>query len=258
MKPNLKPPLLLFTLLLSLFAAQLFGQNTNKINKNTKEKPTYRYVLKGYLSYFQEQKQILTIDHFGRQYYDFEKSAHVLPMFGFSKLRANGSFYEMSLTQLNLAKQDVFILRGIRDTFNGSLISTPLQGAKSHLAHIGTRFEWNFPIFKEYMDNIQPFIGGSIDPSVLFKDITPYTIAAFPTRIFEVCNSFSIIPRAVISLSEHWLLDIHLPFSVFTTAYSYNYEGNPILPTYARSTSRFENKFSPNIWSIRLGVGYRI
>jgi hypothetical protein len=250
MKSNFKPPKWLSIIALTIFAAQLFGQNTNKT------KPIYRFGLKAYLNVSHENKFDSYTDaaHY-RTTVTTQKSTDVFPTFGFSKNRKKGRFYEISFTHFNFTHDDALTLHRI-DTLN--VITIPSRGAKSNTAYVGMRYEWSFPVFYEKLGIFQPYIGLSTDPSVFFKDIEPYSTATFPSRAFEARNTISIIPRAIVSLSSRLFLDFNVPISVFSMAATYNYTENPILPIYARTRTDFTAKYFPSQFNIRLGLGYRI
>ena len=250
MNTYFKPPKWLFLLTLSLFAAQLFGQNTNKT------KPVYRFGVKAYLNVSHENKyDRYTDDLLYRTTVTTQKSTDVFPTFGFSKNKKKGRFYEISFTHFSFKHDDALTQHWL-DTVNMTQI--PSRGAKSNTAYVGMRYEWNFPVFYEKMGRFQPYIGVSTDPSVFFENIEPYTTATFPSIVFEARNTISVIPRAVANLSSRLFLDLNMPISVFSVAATYSYYGNPILPTYARSGTDFTTKFFTPQFNIRLGLGYRI
>ena len=198
MKTNFKPPKWLSLITLTFFAAQLIGQNTNKI------KPVYRFGLKAYLNVSHEKKYDKFTD--AQQYrttVTTQKSTDVFPTIGFLKNKKKGRFYEISFTHLNFRKNDELIIHHI-DTLN---ITIPSRGAKSNTAHIGMQYEWNLPIFYEKLGRFQPYIGVSTDPSVFYQNIVPYTSATFPSIAVEARNTFSIIPRAIANISSRLFLD---------------------------------------------------
>lgn len=259
MKPLFRPPNWLFTLVLTLFAAQLFGQNT----KNSK--PVYRYALKAYLNVSHEKKseKITNID--GNIITTNQNETSFLPTVGFLKQKKNGRFTEISLTHFSFSHEntstDVTLLF-VRDSLGNLVPATGLQipsrGSNTQKAQIGMRYEWNFPIFKDYSDIIQPFIAVSTDPAVFFQSIVPYTTASWPTIFFELRNTFSIIPKVAFNLSPRLFLDVQCPISVFSVSGTYQYEGNPILPTYARENFTFSSQLFPKVFNFRIGVGYKI
>lgn len=259
MKSLFRPPNWLFIFVLTLFAAQLFGQNI----KNSK--PVYRYALKAYLNVSHEQKSEKITNLDGNIITTNQSETSFLPTVGFLKQKKNGRFNEISLTHLsfsnNNSSTDVELLF-VRDSLGNLVPATNLQipwrGSKTAKAQIGMRYEWNFPIFKDYSDIIQPFIAVSTDPSVFFQSIVPYTTAAWSTKSFELRNTFSIIPKVAFNLSPRLFLDVQFPISVFSMAGIYQYEGNPILPTYARENFTFSSQLFPKVFNFRVGVGYKI
>jgi hypothetical protein len=266
MKTYFKPPKWLVINFLILLAAQLIGQNTNKINKKT---PDYRFGLKAYLGVSHYSKFDEKVDANGNIATTTQSKTEVLPTFGVSKLKKNGSLYELSFTHLNFKREDIYTERTIFFTHDslGNLVQAgsfiiPSRGARVISSHIGMRFEWDYPILKnliaDYMDKVRPFVGISIDPSVFYENIVPHTTATFPTIAFEARNTISIIPKIIVELSPRLFLDVHAPIAFVSAVATYAYEANPILPTYARNETSFSTKFFPPLWNIRLGLGYRI
>ena len=250
MKTYFKPPKWLFLITFSIFAAQLFGQNTN----NTK--PIYRFGLKSYLSINYEKKiERYTDNILYRTSETTQKTTDIFPSIGILKNKKKGRFNEISITHFNFKKDDEITYHW-SDTSNTT--SIPSRGAKNFTAYVGMRFEWNFPVFYEKMGRFQPYIGISTDPSVYLQNLKPYTSASSPTTMVEANNTISIIPRFVFNASSRLFFDINLPVSVFSTTASYRYFGNPILPTYARRTTEFSSQTLPKMFNIRLGLGYKI
>ena len=253
MKNHFRPPKWIFLFALTILAAQLFGQNTNK---STQSKPVYRYGLKAYLNVSHENKiDTYTDNVLYRTTETTQKTTDFSPTIGFSKNKKKGKFYEISFTHFNFNKDDAVTYHRI-DTAN--TIDIPSRGAKNFTAHVGLRYEWDFPVFYEKLGRFQPYIGISTDPSVYFLKSDPYTSATFPTTIAEANNTISLIPRLVFNASSRLFFDINLPVSVFSTSVSYRYYGNPILTTYARRTTELSSQFLPTQFNMRLGVGYRI
>lgn len=259
MKSLFRPPNWLFTLVLTLFAAQLFGQNT----KNSK--PVYRYALKAYLNVSHEKKSEKTTNIDGNIITTNRNETSFLPTVGFLKQKKNGRFNEISLTHLNFSHNNylteveyLFMRDSLGNLVPASNIQIPTRGLKAGKAQIGMRYEWDFPIFKDYSNIIQPFIAVSTDPSVFFQSIVPYTTAAWPTKSFELRNTFSIIPKVAFNLSPRLFLDVQCPISVFSVSGVYQYEGNPILPTYARENFTFSSQLFHKVFNFRIGVGYKI
>ena len=237
----------------SMIAAQLFGQNTNK------KIPSYRFAVKTYLSVLQDKNNDRNTDVIGRVTENTRSTTTFSPVVGFTKLKKKGSFYEVSLTHLNLTYDDDVTLHSIFDTLSNTVTSQsiPSRGAKAFKAHLGLRFEWAFPLFFEKLGRFQPYIGVSTDPSVFYENIVPYTTAYYPTIAFEARNTVSFIPRAVFNVSSRLFLDLNVPISVFSMALTYNHESNPILPTYARTETDFTTKFFQSQLNMRLGLGYK-
>jgi hypothetical protein len=255
MKHKLRPPKLLFFTILTLFAAQLFGQNT----KNSS--PVYRYALKGYLDVSHEKKSEAVINYYGRFVTTEQNQTQFSPILGISKLRKKGGFTEISLTHLSLVSDDSQTKSTLLDSLgnvSNTNITIPTRGSKTMQGHLGVRWEWNFPLFFEKMGRFQPFIGLSTDPSVFYQSITPYSTATFPTKIIEVRNTFSVVPRVNIALSSRLFVDIQCPISAFSMAAKYRYESNPILPTYAREKIYASTTWFASTFNFRIGLGYKI
>lgn len=255
MKPILRPPNWLFTIALTIFAAQLFGQNI----KNSK--PVYRYALKAYLNVFYDNHPESQTDFLGRITTTERNQSQISPVIGISRQMKKGVFREISLTHLNFAhyekRNDYF--RYIDSV--GNLLPTPVffaSGEKTWTNHVGLRFEWDFPLSRNEKGYIHSFIGVSTDPSVFYEKNIPYGTAFFPTRFIRAENTFSIIPRINLDISSRLFLDIHCPISVFSLASTYRYENNPILPLYAREKFDFSAKLFPPVFNFRVGVGYKI
>ncbi len=253
MKRNLQPPKWWVMLTFSMIAAQLFGQNTNKII------PSYRFAFKTYLTVLHEKKHDVKTDVINRITENTRTNTTFLPVVGLTKLKKKGAFYEVSLTHLNFIHDDDLTLHSIFDTASNTVtsLSIPSRGAKAFKAHVGLRFEWAFPLFFEKLGRFQPYIGVSTDPSVFYENIVPYTTAYYPTIGFETRNTVSFIPRAVFNVSARLFLDLNVPISVFSMALTYNHVDNPILPTYARTETEFSTKLFPAQLNMRLGLGYK-
>lgn len=251
MKRNLRPPKWLVMLTFSMIAAQLFGQNTNKI-------PSYRFAFKTYLTVLNEKNQGINTDVINRVTENTRTTTTFLPVMGFTKLKKKGSFYEISLTHLNFTHDDDLSEFTLLDTLGQiTYVTVPSRGLKSNKAHLGLRFEWAFPLFFEKLGRFQPYIGVSTDPSVFYQKIDPYTTSSFPTVVFETRNTVSFIPRAIFNVSSRLFLDLNVPISVFSMALTYNHVDNPILPTYAQTETEFSTKLFPSQLSMRLGLGYK-
>ncbi len=258
MKILYKPPKWLIFITLPFFAAQLIGQNTNKIT------PNYRYALKGYLSILHDtiskKENYLSSTTITTQ----QNQTTALPLIGISKSMKNGSFYEVSLTHLNfIHKTSTDVITSFHTTDSMGRVVPKYainytRTLKTRITHVGLRYESDYPILKDYANKIKPFIGISTDPSVYYEHIIPQGYGFFPHTDFEIKNTVTIIPRVLMNLSSRLFFDVHFPIALFSVAYTYHREDNPILPIFAREVFEFKTKSLPSQFNIRIGLGYRI
>lgn len=230
-----------------------------------KETPQYRYAFKGYLRLFYENKSKTTTDFLGNILVEKERNIAILPTIAFSKYRANGQFFELSLTNFNFSHQNSEATRefffaidsaGNVIPFNSGQI--PSRGAEIVTNHLGLRFEWNMPVFYNKNSSFRPFLGLAFDPSVFYQSTIPFTSAAFPTRVFELSNTVTVVPRLTYAVSERLFIDVNVPFSLVNFSFDYQQTDNPILPTFARETTAFNARLLSNTWTFHLGLGYKL
>ncbi len=239
------------------FSTQLLAQ----IEK--KETPQYKYAFKGYLTFSDDKKtSILTTTDSTRTQTTTQFQSAILPSIGWSKFRKNGRFTEINLTRLRFDYQESKTENKVfqRDSF-GNLVPAgdiPTRGTKLWTNAIGLRFEWNFPVFHLENNDFNAYLGISTDPSVYFQKTESFSSAAFPTQIFDISNTFTCIPRLTYAVSNRLFIDLNIPISFFTFGVNYNYQDNPTLHNYARSTTNLTAYYPTNIWALRIGIGYKI
>ena len=146
MKANFKPPKWLLFSILTIFVAQLFGQNAN----NSKSvKPVFRYAVKAYLDVSHKSETSSTTD-IASNYSTTTRTNQTLfsPMLGVSKVKKNGVISELSLTHFKfLSDNNQTTSTYLKDS---TAITIPSRGAKTKIGSLGVRWEWNFPLFKGF------------------------------------------------------------------------------------------------------------
>ncbi len=244
-------------------ASFLSLNNVVQAQTSKKEASQYRYVFKGYLRFFYENKSIRTTDFSGNVTLEKVRNAAILPTIGIAKYRKDGQFFELSLTNFNFFYQNEEIIREVIfgiDSFGNRvtiLDKIPSRGAEILTNHLGLRLERSFPLLSNKNNRFQPVVGLSCDPSVFYQSTTPFTSAAFPTRVFELSNTVAFIPRLTYAVSNRFLIDLNVPISLVKFAFDYRYDSDPRLPTFARETTGFSATLLSKMWAIRLGLGYR-
>jgi hypothetical protein len=238
---------------------------TNSISAQIKHDTTlYHYAIKGYLNFTDNTKTTIITDDTLFIQKNTEKNKTILPTIGWSRFRKNGRFNEFGITRLSLDyqyKKSENKLLFQRDSFGNiipGIVDIPSREVKIWTNNLGLRFEWNFPIFRKENNDFVAFLGFSTDPSVFYQKILPGTMASFPTRVFELSNTITLIPRVTYAFTNRFFMDINMPFSLVTFSGNYTHEDNPVLPSYARESINFRTRLPSNIWAIRLGIGYKI
>ncbi len=246
-----------------LFIASFFISSNVIFAQNAKnETPQYRYVFKGYLRFFDDKQSNSQTDVDNNIYTTTRRNSILLPTIALTKYRKDGSFWEFGVTDFDFSynknQNDVQLLFQ-RDSFGNLVPATgdiPSRGIETWTNHLGLRFERSFPLLANKNKRFQPFLGLSCDPSVFYQKISPLNAAAFQTRVFELSNTITFIPRLTYAVSKRFLIDLNAPVSLVTFAVDYRKDDNPTLPSFARETTGFNARLLAKIWAVRLGVGY--
>ena len=247
-----------FSSLFCLFAAQLFGQNTNTttIPSNAKKIKTQNAV-----KLFLEFKTFT----FHRDYnYNYDSlsilTTHknntmgLYPSLAYSKLKPNGHFTETVLTFIQFQYYDDIDANIL--TSNNHQLLIPNRGEKTLLVKIGLRFDYNIPLFS--VEKKQFYLGFSNEPIFAYGNTLPYTSSSFPIEFIEVKNIIAVMPRFIKNINKKIFLDFNVPISLFSATFRYENNKNPILPIYQQRKSTFETGFLPANFQFRMGVGMRI
>jgi hypothetical protein len=252
----MKPFPLLFIAFLCLTTHSISAQNDKKGT------PQYKYAFKGYLNILADNKTITLTDDTSRTQINSSKKRTIFPTIGLSRFRGNGRFFEMGVTRLSFNYQELSTENKVfqRDSL-GNIVpggDVPTRGAKVWTDNIGLRFEWNFPFYYKENRDFNTYLGISMDPSVYFQKNESLNSAAPSTRIFELSNTLTVIPRITYSLSSRCFLDLSVPISFTTFDINYKFDSDPRLPISARETIDLGTRLPTHIWVIRLGLGYKI
>ena len=249
---------------LSLFLI-IFLTTFNCISAQIKHDTTlYNYAFKGYLNFTDNIKTTIITDDTLFIQKNTERNKTILPAIGWSRFRKNGRFREFVITRLSLdyqykkSENKLLFQRDSSGNIIPVIINIPSREVKIWTNNLGLRFEWNFPIFRKENSDFIAFLGVSMDPSVFYQKIKPMSTASFPTRVFELSNTLTVIPRVTYAFTNRFFMDINMPFSFVTFSGNYTYEDNPVLPSFARESINFRTRLPSNIWAIRLGIGYKI
>jgi hypothetical protein len=251
------PQLCFCFLLISSFINPLSAQI------DTKETPQYKHALKGYLTIMETNKTNILTDSTRQQTTNLSKTT-LLPSISWVTFRKNGRFREMGITQFKVmhestqTQNELFQTRDSLGNLIPVSVSFPGRGSAIWSAQLGTHFEWNFPIYYRETHSFACFFGISTAPSLYFAKTTPFSSASFPSRVFELSNNLSLIPRMTYMVSNRLFLDMNIPISFTTFDVNYYHVDSPILPTYARTTLNFRAYLPTNFWAIRFGIGYKI
>ena len=174
------------------------------------------------------------------------------PTFAYEKVRANGRFFQISLSNFSINSRDDFSEKRPLSS------APPVRGAKTFQFSVATLTEWGFPIFYEPTRKNNFLVSAAVGEFLDMWKVTPYTTASFPSEYLSMGLNLGIIPRWQYRFNQKCYLDVNIPFMIGTAALEYRYFGNPILPNFARTNTGFEWTWTPKDFMIRVGLAVRI
>lgn len=185
------------------------------------------------------------------------KESGIYPSVGYSKLMKNDHFKEISISYMgiNFRKIDDFIT--FVDTTQTFTI--PANGSEHiYRLHLGGRFEYAFPIFKQVNSKSHFYIGESVEPIIFTEYRKPLSTAFFERSTIVLNNIIAFSPRYILDITKNISLDLNVPIPIMNINFIHDEWQNPILPSFERRRNDATVSFLKYNYQVRVGVGVKI
>ncbi len=165
------------------------------------------------------------------------------------------NFQEIELTFLDI-HSDEFLRTRIdnEDTYYPSYYEA---GTKVTTTHISMRYEYIYRFTKAVDRKFDISLGAGINP--YFSNISeePAISNQWPTQERNMGAFFQVVPRIQFNLSSKLFLDLNVPFCVFNYNHRRLEREDPQLIEELNVQTYTDNTLLPEIYSVRIGVGFR-
>ncbi|NEN24688.1 hypothetical protein G3O08_14365 [Cryomorpha ignava] len=169
--------------------------------------------------------------------------------------RENGDFQEFEISRIgfNTKEAEVYSLDSLNQ-FSHLVGGTSVDEIKA-----AVRYTYSFLIdLFEEESKLKVYLGAGASPYYLRASMRPQTSDIFPVSSSTGGIRFSAIPTLAYSISDHWFLNLNIPFTVANAFVSSTKTENPAVPISDRKSSRSDIKLFPNELHIRFGLGLRL
>jgi len=176
------------------------------------------------------------------------------PTFAFLwKTKAN-NFQEIELTFFEVKNDDILVTRDYDDLYYDVVVIQ--SGNERTTTHISIRYEYIYHLTKSSDSRLGFSIGGGIQPYFLNISDIPALSNQFPSSERNLGAFFQIIPRINIELSESFFLDFNIPFCFYNLNHRVLTREDPALIEDLRRQTFTDSNFFPDMYSLRIGLGY--
>ena len=242
---NAKP---LVVVLAILFSFLSWGQNSHlDYNRAVKMYNLTSYEKFSTSNNLNDSTSNLTLNSTGSSFQLFH------PTVAFQWKSKNNNFHEIELTHLIFGKEST-----LTELNNDSInFNQTIDGGTMTQTHISARYEFILNFNKSKEHKIVPSIGFGINPYYSQDDFSPKTSSSFATSEKSVGIKTFITPRLTYFLTSKLFLDVNIPVCLFDLALDSDTQDNPIIPIEQRTVSTFNFNQFPNVFSGRIGIGFK-
>lgn len=171
----------------------------------------------------------------------------------FTFVRQNGNFHEIELSEFSFNKTNN---KSSLTNNSGTLYS--VDGERVTNYSISLRYEYGFMFLKKANSKIHPYLGVSIHPYYSYTNSNPLLSTFYRTSETSIGVNVSIVPRIQWNISERFLLDLNVPFSIASTELNLIRNENPTYTTEQQSTYKILGDVLASKYLVRLGIGFKI
>ena len=169
--------------------------------------------------------------------------------------KENSDFHEFEIARLSFNSSDA-TLYGL-DTLSSYL--PLLSDTRVDNVHIAIRYSYSFLINLGTPESkFKVHLGVGASPYFQREWLTPQTSDIFPLKSHSVGVRISAAPTLTYGITDHWFLNLNIPFTIGNAFARRSKTENPALPLSNRTIKRSDIKLFPDEYLIRLGLGLRI
>lgn len=166
------------------------------------------------------------------------------------------NFSEIELTFLEI-NNDEFLITMVYDDRPYYYPPITTAGTKVTTTNISIRYEYIYNLTKTDNNRFAFSIGASINPYFLKIYEDPALSNQFSTNERNIGAFFHFVPRINFNLSKKLFIDFNVPFCLFNFNHKNVHKNDPILTEELKTQSFVDNTMFPEIYSLRIGIGYR-
>ena len=166
------------------------------------------------------------------------------------------NYQEIELTFLEISSNEF-----LRTRFDNEDLSYPSfyyeAGTKVTTTHVSLRYEYIYRLTKAVDRRFDFSLGAGINPYFFNISENPVISNQFPTHERNMGAFFQVVPRIQFNLSNKLYMDLNVPFCLFYYNHRRLEREDPQLIDELKIQTFTDNTLLPDVYSVRIGLGFR-